>query len=81
MALVLWFLILVVCVTGWMYTTDRWWGIEWVEDLHEGFTNVLLALVLLHLCGVAFTSKHQRENLAAAMLHGRKRAPSGDDVA
>ncbi|MDX1460714.1 MAG: cytochrome b/b6 domain-containing protein [Xanthomonadales bacterium] len=78
MALVLWALIVAVCVTGWMYTTDRWWGIEWVENLHEALTNILLACVLFHVVGVIFTSRHQRENLMAAMIHGRKR-PAGTE--
>lgn len=69
-----------VCVSGWLYTTDRYWGVEWVEDLHDGLTNLLLSLVLLHVLGVLWTSIHDRENLVAAMLHGRKRAPdSGEE--
>ena len=60
-------------LSGWLYTTDEFWGVEWVEDTHEALSNFLLALIALHLAGVAFTSYRQRENLVAAMLHGRKR--------
>ena len=59
-------------LTGWLYTTDRFWGLEWMEDLHEGFANLLLILVLLHIAGVVFTSIRQGENLAASMVHGWK---------
>lgn len=69
-----------VDLTGWLYTTDRFWGLEWVEDLHEGVSNALLALIALHVAGVAFSSWRHGENLVAAMIHGRKRAPAADDV-
>ncbi len=59
--------------TGWLYTTDRYWGEQWVEELHGGCSDVLLALATIHLLGIGFTSLRQRENLVAAMLHGRKR--------
>ena len=41
----------------------------------------LVVLAALHLGGVLFASRHQRENLGAAMLDGRKRAPRDDDIA
>lgn len=72
--------IAVVNLTGWLYTTDRFWGVEWVEDLHESISNLLLALVAAHVAGVVFASWRHGENLAAAMIHGRKRAPSAGDV-
>lgn len=59
--------------TGWLYTTDRFWGVEWVEGLHDGLSNVLWALVFLHVGGVLLASYRHRENLAGAMIHGRKR--------
>jgi len=62
-----------VGLSGWLYTTDRFWGVKWVEELHEGLSHSLLILVVLHVSGVIFTSWRQRENLVAAMLHGRKR--------
>lgn len=61
-------------VSGWLYTTDRYWGVEWVETLHATAADLLLAFAALHLLGVAWTSRRYRENLAAAMIHGRKRA-------
>jgi cytochrome b len=67
--------------TGWLYTTDRFWGVEWVEELHEFFAELLLVLAALHVIGVIVTSIRHRENLVAAMWNGRKRAPEGDDVA
>lgn len=67
-----------VSATGWLYTTDRYWGVEWVERLHACASDLLLLLILVHLCGVAFESWRGRENLVTAMLHGHKRMPAHD---
>lgn len=67
-------------LTGWLYTTDRFWGVEWVEDLHGTASDLLLALIALHLAGVAIASWRHRENLPVAMIHGRKRPPAAGDV-
>ena len=63
-----------ICVTGWLYTTDAYWGVAWVGELHAGLTNLLIGLVMLHVLGVVFTSVRQRENLVKAMVTGTKRA-------
>ena len=70
-------LLLLACVaglgvTGWLYTTDYFWGSAWLDKLHQLLAWALLALVALHLAGVAFTSLRQGENLAASMVDGRK---------
>ena len=80
MSMALWLAVLLVCASGWLYTTDRFWGLEWVENLHDRLTWALIGLVSLHLLGVAWSSWRHRENLVASMLHGRKRPASGDDV-
>lgn len=67
-------------LSGWLYTTDAYWGVEWVEDLHEALAIFLLVLVALHVAGVAAASWRHRENLVAAMIHGRKRPPKNNDV-
>jgi cytochrome b len=60
-------------LSGWIYTTDRYWGIEWVEKLHSTLADALLVLAALHVIGVVATSLRHRENLVSAMVHGRKR--------
>ncbi|MBT2335100.1 cytochrome b/b6 domain-containing protein [Variovorax paradoxus] len=69
-----------VSVTGWMYSLDMFWGLAWVEWLHRTLAWTLVALIALHLAGVAFTSWRHRENLPAAMLSGRKRPQEPGDV-
>lgn len=80
MAVLLIFFVFATCASGWLYTTDRFWGIEWVEDLHNILTWITVGLVVVHVLGVIHASRHSHENLLAAMIHGRKRPASGTDV-
>lgn len=65
--------------TGWLYTTDRYWGVSWVEWLHGRLSDLLLVLIAVHVAGVAFASWRERENLVATMLHGYRKAPTADN--
>jgi cytochrome b len=67
-------------LSGWLSVTDRFWGVEWVQEAHEVLGNALIALAALHVAGVVYTSWRQRENLAAAMVSGVKRPPEPGDV-
>lgn len=70
----LWLLVLALALTGWMSRWDRFWGEEWLQALHGALADVLLASALLHVGGVLLMSRLQRENLARAMITGRKNA-------
>lgn len=63
-----------VGMTGWMQTWDAFWGVEWLEELHEALAYGLLAFIGVHVLAALVESVHYRENLIAAMFHGRKRA-------
>jgi cytochrome b len=70
-----------IALTGWMQTTDAYWGIEWVEDTHEALAELLLVAIALHVAGVLHASLRHHENLVLSMISGRKRAPSSGDIA
>ena len=59
--------------TGYMMTTDAYWGAKWVEKVHEALAYGTLALAGLHVFGVVASSLLHRENLVKAMWTGRKR--------
>lgn len=48
---------------------------EFWEELHELCINLMLLLVVLHLVGVALSSRAHSESLLRAMITGRKDAP------
>ncbi len=70
-----------IAATGFMMTTDAWWGVEWVEETHEALVYATLGLIALHVGGVVLASIEHRENLVRSMLTGRKRAAAPGDVA
>jgi cytochrome b len=52
-----------------------------LEELHEVLSNGMLAVVILHILGVIHSSFVHRENLAWAMLTGRKEGEEDQAIA
>lgn len=73
-------LLATVGTTGWMMGLDAFWGVAWVETLHEITANVLIGAVALHVIGAIVESIRHRENLPFAMITGYKRAAEGTDI-
>jgi len=64
---------ILVGLTGWLSTTDWFFGSDAMEGAHEIMANLMLALAGLHILGVIHASWRHRENLVLSMLTGRKR--------
>lgn len=73
-------LALAVLAGGTGYATYADLGGGWVEDLHEGAANALMAVVIVHIAGVLVSSLVHRENLVRAMLSGFKRGAPDEGV-
>ena len=74
MVLALLGVVTLAAVSGALFVTDRFWGLAWLANLHAVSSWSLALLVPLHIAGAILTGHHERENLIAAMVHGRKRA-------
>lgn len=72
-------LVVATGATGWGLSVLGEDEAEWLEDLHEGAAGALLAAAAVHVAGVVWESLRHGENLARAMLTGRKRAPEPGD--
>ncbi len=46
---------------------------EFLGEIHEFFTSVILTLIILHIGGVIFSSFAEEENLIRAMISGKKK--------
>lgn len=70
-------LALVTTATGWANYQEL--GGDWLEELHEGAANLMMAMVAVHVAAVVFSSWLHRENLVRAMVTGRKQGAPEED--
>lgn len=68
----LWASIIVISATGFMMGTNMFFGVEWVEELHEAVFGWLMVSVLFHVGGVIFESHRTGNRLVRAMITGEK---------
>ncbi len=65
--------------SGWVSYNEI--GGDWMEELHDALPSVMLAVVFIHVAGVAVGSLAHRENLVRAMINGYKNGPAEEAIA
>jgi len=76
MAFVLWSLVLLVGVTGWMHGLDAFWGEEWLQQVHAWLAYALGAFAAVHIVAAVLTSRLHGANLVKGMITGEKAGPT-----
>ncbi|WP_420394941.1 cytochrome b/b6 domain-containing protein [Nioella sp.] len=71
---------LAIGATGYMMTTNAWWGVEWVEELHEVLVSWAEISIVAHVGAVIWESLRTGVNLPRAMVSGVKTVPEGVKV-
>jgi cytochrome b len=59
-------------LTGYLQGTDRFWGEEWLQDLHEWLGTGLITLAGLHAAAALVMGRLERVKLVTAMVTGVK---------
>lgn len=80
MAYNLWITVLLLCATGIMMGSPRFFGVDWVEEAHEIVFVWLMISLAFHVGGVALETLLTGVPLVRAMIGGRKRLPPGRRV-
>lgn len=64
-----------IVATGYAQTTVAYFGVEWVEELHEALVTWAELSVAAHIAAVIFESRRLRVNLPKSMVTGYKDLP------
>lgn len=70
--------LLVICISGYMMTTIAFFGVDWVEELHEIAVTWAEISVVVHVAAVFLESRRLGVNLPKSMVTGYKEID--DDV-
>jgi cytochrome b len=69
------FTVLVICVSGYLMTTDAFFGADWTEKLHNGAVMWAEFSAVIHIVAVVFESFRTKVNLPQSMITGYKDLP------
>jgi cytochrome b len=72
MMLTLMALVLSLGLTGWLQTTDWFWGDETMQEIHETLATTLIWLAGLHAASALVMGRIERVRLVRAMITGMK---------
>jgi cytochrome b len=67
----IWSTVLALGVTGFMMGLDAFWGEEWLEEVHEAFTKLMMLLVAIHLSGLLKDAIKFKRKTWNRMIFGR----------
>ena len=73
--LALYLLLFAIGISGYLMGTDRFWGDDAVEAIHETLADGLMVLVGLHIAAALLMSYLEKTNLVRAMITGVKKRP------
>lgn len=68
---VIWMLIALLALTGWLSRTDAFWGEEGPVVIHALLSWLLMAVIALHIVAVIWIGRLSRQHLVRQMWHGR----------
>lgn len=68
----IWSLLALLALSGWLSRTDAFWGEDWPVTLHATLSWVLMAVIALHLFAVWLIGRLSGQNLILQMLNGRE---------
>lgn len=68
----MWGCIIALGVTGFMMGTDKFWGDELIEEIHENLSKGIQVLVVMHLLGIAIDSFKFKRRTWMNMINGKK---------
>ena len=67
--------VFVICISGYLMTTDAFWGSDWVEELHRGSVTWAEFSAGIHIVAVFVESFRTKVNLPRSMITGYKNLP------
>ena len=71
MVMGLWLGLGLVGFTGWLQETDRFWGEQWLQQIHYWLANLVMAAVVLHVAAVVVIQRKFGLPLVRSMIRGR----------
>jgi cytochrome b len=75
MILLLLLLLTVTALSGWMQGLDRFWGEDWVQQLHQYSADALMFAVVIHVSAVILMSLYSGQRLIRTMVTGKRPGP------
>lgn len=68
---IIWTLIALLALTGWLSRTDAFWGEDGPVVIHALLSWLLMAVITLHVVAVVWIGRLSKQHLVRQMWHGR----------